>query len=577
MANTRQDLERLTQWTLDALDLVVAFGHVQSGRGGEGAEQAVVEAAGTHLRRLLPFHTVAFFTVDEDDGDFVLANCDPVTEREALQREVDDHVADGMFALARRHNRAVTMRARRSGHALVLHPLVAGARTVGMFAGVLRGDALDVGEAGLNLLSLVLFQTAQALHGARLEATIRAQNAELALTVDARTRELSRAEEALRQAQKMEAVGQLTGGVAHDFNNLLTVVLGSLERLRVHTADAHPDLDRLAARAAAAALRGAELTHRLLAFGRRQPLAPRPIDVGRLAVGMTALLRRTLGETVDLAVQASESPLLALADPGQVENALLNLAINARDAMPNGGSLVITVSRMRLTAESDGAVGELPVGEYIAVALTDTGMGMTPEVRARAFEPFFTTKETGKGSGLGLSMVYGFAKQSGGDVVIDSTPGQGTSVTLYLPCARDVAATAMEAPTVGGELMPRGSETVLVVEDDAHVREFVVAVLVELGYRVLEAGTAHEALAILDGGETPDVLYTDVVLPGGMSGQELAERARRRQPSLRTLYTSGYTASALMPEDAAILLKPYRREDLARAIRDTFEPDTVCS
>jgi CheY-like chemotaxis protein len=292
---------------------------------------------------------------------------------------------------------------------------------------------------------------------------------------------------------------------------------------------------------------------------------------------MTALLRRTLGETVDLAVQASESPLLALADPGQVENALLNLAINARDAMPNGGSLVITVSRVRLTAESDGAVGELPVGEYIAVALTDTGMGMTPEVRARAFEPFFTTKETGKGSGLGLSMVYGFARQSGGDVVIDSTPGQGTTVTLYLPCARDVAATAMEAPTAGGELMPRGSETVLVVEDDAHVREFVVAVLVELGYRVLEAGTAHEALAILDAGETPDVLYTDVVLPGGMSGQELAERARRRQPSLRTLYTSGYTASALMPEDAAILLKPYRREDLARAIRDTFEPDTVCS
>ncbi len=577
MATTRQDLERLTQWTLDALDLVVAFGHVQSGRRSEGApEQAVVEAAGTHLRRLLPFHTVAFFTVDEDDGDFVLTYCDPDTEREPMQHEVDDHVADGMFALARRHNRAVTMRARRPGHALVLHPLVAGARTVGMFAGVLRGDAIDVGEAGLNLLSLVLFQTAQALHGARLEATIRAQNAELAQAVDTRTRELSRAEDALRQAQKMEAVGQLTGGVAHDFNNLLTVVLGSLERLRIHTADAHPELDRLAARAAAAAHRGAELTHRLLAFGRRQPLAPRPIDVGRLAVGMTALLRRTLGETVELAVHASDTHLLALADPGQVENALLNLALNARDAMPNGGSLVITVSRAQLAPDPEAA-DERPAGDFIAVSLSDTGVGMTAEVRARAFEPFFTTKETGKGSGLGLSMVYGFAKQSGGDVVIESAPGQGSTVTLYLPCSRDLPAAALDAPPPSSDVMPGGSETVLVVEDDAHVREFVVAVLRELGYRVLEAATAHEALAILDGGATPDVLYTDVVLPGGMSGHELAAIARERRPSLRTLYTSGYTASALMPDDAAVLLKPYRREDLARAIRDTMEPQPVCS
>ena len=577
MPNTRQDLERLTQWTLDALDLVVAFGHVQSGRGGEGAEQAVVEAAGTHLRRLLPFHTVAVFTVNEADGDFVLTFCDPESERESLQREVDEHVAGGMFAPARHHNRAVTMRARRANHALVLHPLVAGAQTVGMFAGTLRGDALDVGEAGLNLLSLVLFQTAQALHGARLESTIRAQNADLTQAVDARTRELSRAEEALRQAQKMEAVGQLTGGVAHDFNNLLTVVLGSLERLRLHTTETHPNLDRLAARAMAAAHRGAELTHRLLAFGRRQPLAPRPIDVGRLAVGMTALLRRTLGETVDLAVAAPEGALFALADPGQVENALLNLALNARDAMPSGGSLRITASRARLSGDGADRADGPPTGDFIAVALTDTGAGMTADVRARAFEPFFTTKETGKGSGLGLSMVYGFARQSGGDVVINSAPGHGTTVTLYLPCAQEPPATVVDAAPASDDVMPHGSETVLVVEDDADVREFVVAVLSELGYRVLEAATAHEALTILERGETPDVLYTDVVLPGGMSGPELAAHARRRQASLRTLYTSGYTASALMPEDSAVLLKPYRREDLARAIRDTMELQPACS
>ena len=568
----RQDLERLTQWTLDALDLVVAFGHLQSSRQPEGGEAALLEAASSHLRRLLPFHTVAFLRVNEDDGDFVLSCCDPETLRTTMQREVDRCVADGVFALARRHNRAVAVRADRPGHAVVLHALVAGARTVGMFAGVLRGEDLDLGEAARNLLSLVLFQTAQALQGARLEATIRAQNRELEQTVEARTRELSRAEEALRHAQKMETIGQLTGGIAHDFNNLLTVILGNLERVQARTRIVQPELERMATRAIEAGRRGAELTRRLLAFGRRQPLSPRTIDVDRLVVGLTALLRRTLGETIDLKVVASGA--LAHADPGQVESALLNLTLNARDAMPRGGSLTITTSRRHLDEDPAAPPGELIPGEFVTIAVTDTGEGMTRETRERAFEPFFTTKPVGKGSGLGLSMVYGFAKQSGGHVTIESEVGCGTTVTLYLPAA---SGETMASPESGGavtdDVLPGGRETILAVEDDADVREHVVSLLRDLGYHVLEAGTARDALALLETGTPPELLYTDVVLPGGMSGRELADYARVRVPSLRVLYTSGYTASAALA-DAAILVKPYRKEDLAHAIRASLEGET---
>ena len=566
----RQDLERLTQWTLDALDLVVAFGHVQSSRHAEGGEAAVLEAASAHLRRLLPFHTVAFLTVDDDDGDFVLSSCDPETLRPAVQREVDRCVADGVFALARRHNRAVAVRADRPGHAFVLHALVAGARTVGMFAGVLRGDDLDLGEAARNLLSLVLFQTAQALQGARQEATIRAQNEALQQTVEARTRELSRAEEALRQAQKMETIGQLTGGIAHDFNNLLTVILGNLERVQSRTRGVQPELERMSTRAIEAGRRGAELTRRLLAFGRRQPLSPRAIDVDRLVEGMTILLQRSLGETIDLKVVPSG--VFAHADPGQVESALLNLALNARDAMPRGGSLTIRTGRSRLEGD-DALSAEAPTGEFVTITVTDTGEGMTRETRERAFEPFFTTKEPGQGSGLGLSMVYGFAKQSGGHVVIDSEVGCGTTVTLYLPPATGETTAAAESSAAPAEPLPRGRETILAVEDDADVREYVVALLRDLGYRVLEASTARDALALLDAEKPPELLYTDVVLPGGMSGRELADEARGRFPSLRVLYTSGYTASAALADDS-ILVKPYRKEDLAHAIRASLEGET---
>jgi len=378
-------------------------------------------------------------------------------------------------------------------------------------------------------------------------------------------------EEQLRQSQKIEAVGRLTGGIAHDFNNLLTVVIGSLD---LAVGRVQGDLKAAVEGALQAAERGAGLVRQLLAFSRKQTLMPETIDLNRLVAGMRNLLRRTLGENIEIEMKLHSTLWTALADKGQIENALLNLALNARDAMPSGGLLMIESDNVRL--DEDYAYGNVEVtpGDYVMLAATDTGSGMAPEVLDRAVEPFFTTKEVGKGSGLGLSMIYGFVKQSGGHLKIYSEIGHGTTVRLYLP--RSVAAATTDAPgaAVAGDL-PRGSETVLVVEDDADVRRFVVAQLRDFGYRVLEAPDGPQAQMILAGDDRIDLLFTDVVMPRGMTGRELAEAARRKRPELKTLFTSGYTEDSNVYQsklDAGVhfLSKPYRRRDLALKIREAL-------
>ncbi|MFW5681235.1 MAG: response regulator, partial [Pseudomonadota bacterium] len=379
-------------------------------------------------------------------------------------------------------------------------------------------------------------------------------------------------DERLRQAQKMEAVGHLTGGVAHDFNNLLTVIIGNAEFL-TEGLEGSP-LQELASMTAAAAERGAQLTSRLLAFARRQPLQPRAVDVDDLLRSLDALLRRTLPETIDIQLSRADGTWAAHVDPGQLEAAILNLAINARDAMPGGGSLTIETANAVLDADYARIQPESQPGAYVALTVTDTGSGMTPDVAARAFDPFFTTKPVGKGSGLGLSMVYGFAKQSGGHARLYSEPGVGTAVRLYLP--RDEAAGRTDAAPTDAALVPRGDEHVLVVEDDDLVRAHVQTQLRTLGYRVTTAADAPAALRLMEQTDDVDLLFTDVVMPGGMNGADLAREAQRRWPGLKVLFTSGYTENAIVHHgrlDAGVelLSKPYRRADLARKLRHVLD------
>jgi PAS domain S-box-containing protein len=373
----------------------------------------------------------------------------------------------------------------------------------------------------------------------------------------------------LRQAHRLEAIGQLTGGVAHDFNNLLTVILGNAELL-AEALEPEPELALMARMTMAAADRGAALTGRLLAFSRRQALDPRAVDLRLLLEELLQMLRRTLGEHVETElVHAADLPP-ALIDAPQLENAVLNLCINARDAMPSGGKLVIETARVTLDAAYARGESEVMPGQYVMVAVSDTGTGMTPEVAARAVEPFFTTKEIGQGSGLGLSMVFGFIKQSGGHLKIYSEQGHGTTVKLYLPCATGQA--APPGPVAEAEA-PRGrAERLLIVEDDTLVREHVAAQLRDLGYQVALAAGPAEALEMLRLPGTFDLLFTDIVMPGGQHGPAMAEAARRLRPGLRVLFTSGYTESGIIHhgrlEPGVLLLnKPYRRRDLAEKVR----------
>jgi PAS domain S-box-containing protein len=379
------------------------------------------------------------------------------------------------------------------------------------------------------------------------------------------------AENRLRQSQKMEAIGHLTGGVAHDFNNLLTVVIGNLELL-----DRHLQRDRrardLADQAMKAAERGATLVRQLLSFGRRQALRPTAVDLNELVATTLDLLRRTLGETIEIETRLAPALEPARVDRNQLESALLNLCLNARDAMPEGGRLTIQTTRRRVP--EDFASEDLRPGDYAVLTVVDFGVGMSPEVQARAFEPFFTTKDVGEGSGLGLSMVYGFAKQSGGHVELSSEPGRGTTVTLFLPIMPSLPDPAAEEAEAEHRSVARA--TVLLVEDDPDVRSTVVAMLTDLGCQVLEAQDGPSALRILEGTTHIDLLFADVVMPGGISGPQLARHATALRPSLKVLLASGYNEIAAAHGDAShlggeLLTKPFRRADLALRIRRLLE------
>jgi PAS domain S-box-containing protein len=378
-------------------------------------------------------------------------------------------------------------------------------------------------------------------------------------------------EEQLRQSQRLESVGQLTGGVAHDFNNLLTVIIGNADIIHQSLPD-DSNLRGLAAMIEEAAGRGAELTSSLLAFARRQPLDPKNIDVNALLNGLQTLLVRALGEEIRCEYVLADELWLAQVDPGQLENAILNLTLNARDAMPDGGKLMIETENLHLTQDY-AQRHDVSAGDYVMVAVSDSGHGIAAAQLDKVFEPFYTTKTKEKGTGLGLAMVYGFIKQSHGHINIYSEVGQGTTVRLYLPKATD---SIDELNHISEQKqLPAGNEHILVVEDDALVREYVVSQLELLGYQVHTAVDGHAALALLAQDIEVDLLFTDVVMPNGLSGRELADAARQQRPGLRVLYTSGYTENSIVHHgrlDSGVLLlsKPYSRDELAKKIRQAL-------
>ncbi|WP_428489267.1 CHASE3 domain-containing protein [Rhodopila sp.] len=384
----------------------------------------------------------------------------------------------------------------------------------------------------------------------------------------------AQAEGVLREAQKMQAIGQLTGGIAHDFNNLLTVILGNLEFVRNKPNDQERLKTRME-RAIWAAQRGATLTRQLLAFARKQPLTPAPIDLAAAMPDLVPLLRRTLGEHIEVRYVETAALWPAMADPAQLESAVLNLALNARDAMPGGGRLTIELANKVLDQDYARHHAEVDVGDYTMLAVSDTGHGMTADVLDRVFEPFFTTKPDGQGTGLGLPMVFGFVKQSGGHVKIYSEPGEGTTVRLYLPRAVGASAVAGQRSAAPVEL-PRGSATVLVVEDEPAVREIAVAMLGDLGYRVLEAADGEEGLRVFGAHASAiHLLLTDVVLPGKVRGRDLAERITAMRPEVKIVYMSGYTENSIvhngrLDDGVQLISKPFQREQLARKVAESL-------
>ena len=456
----------------------------------------------------------------------------------------------------------------------------------GLFFGHARegvfSERSERGLAGLAAQAAIAIDNARLLAAAqreiaerqRTEASLQELNATLELKVTERTEQLKQSEEALRQAQKMEAIGQLTGGVAHDFNNLLQAITGNLEILQRHLPADSGRAQRAAAQAIAGAERAAALTQRLLAFARRQPLDPRPTNVNALVSGMSDLLHRSLGELVSAEIVLGVSLWRAEIDPNGLESAILNLVLNARDAMPGGGRLTIETSNAYIDERYASKAVEVRPGQYVLISVSDTGSGMDEATIARAVEPFFTTKPVGLGTGLGLSQVYGFVKQSGGHLKIYSEPGQGTTVKIYLPRLVGTANETEEAETL---LPPEGEqETILVVEDDDGVRSVSVETLTDLGYRVLEAADGTMALRVLEHAGHIDLLFTDVVLPGGMTGADVAAQARTLRPDIKVLFTTGYARNAIfhhgrIDKGVQLITKPFTLKQLAEKVRAVLD------
>jgi PAS domain S-box-containing protein len=572
------DLQRLVQIVTDAgVDLTGAqFGaFFYNVHGQEGESYLLYTLSGAAPESFsgfpMPRNTDVFAATFSGEG---IVRCEDVTKDPRYGRNAPyNGMPEGHLPV--RSYLAVPVVAR---DGKVIGGLFFGHEKVGVFTERSeRGLTGLAAEAAVAIDNVYLARAAQKEldERKRAEAALRDLNANLEREIAERTAQLRVNEEALRQAQKMEAVGQLTGGVAHDFNNILQVIVGNLEVVRRLTPEAASRTLRSIELALNGARQASSLTQRLLAFSRRQPLDPKPIDVNSLINGLSELLNRSLGETVAVETVRGAGVWKIEADPNALESAILNLAVNARDAMPAGGRVTIETMNAYIDESYAQAHTEVVPGRYVLISVSDTGTGMDPDTIRRAFEPFFTTKPVGKGTGLGLSQVYGFAKQSGGHVKIYSEVGHGTTVKVYLPRLERVAEEPdAQAVTAIAEGNP--NETILVVEDDESVRSYSVDALRDLGYRVLEAPDGAAALRLLETEVEVNLLFTDVVLPGGMTGAQVATAARGLRQGLKVLFTTGYARNAIfhhgrLDRGVQLITKPFTFEELAAKVRDILD------
>ena len=565
------NVERLTQIAVDAgvaltgAEFGAFFYNVDDGEGGSYMLYALSGVERKNFDKFpMPRNTKVFAPTFNGEG--VVRSDDILLDPRYGQNAPHSGMPKGHLPV--RSYLAVPVKSRDGS---VIGGLFFGHGQPGRFSEAAEASLISLaGQSAVAIDNARLFRAAEVEIAQRRDAEdrLRKLNETLEARVAAEITERQQAEAALQQSQKMESIGKLTGGVAHDFNNLLQVISGNLQLLGKDVASDGRARERIS-NALSAVERGSRLASQLLAFGRRQPLEPKVVNIGRLVSGMDDMLRRALGEEIEVETMVSGGLWNGFADPIQIENALLNLAINARDAMDGAGKLTVEVGNAFLDDSYSRTHPEVTAGQYIVLAVTDTGSGMTQEVMEQAFEPFFSTKPEGKGTGLGLSMVYGFVKQSGGHVKIYSEVGEGTTIKLYLPRSfqsEDRIANVDNAPATGG------TETILVAEDDEGVRATVVEMLSDLGYYVLKAKDAQSALTVIESGAHIDLLFTDVVMPGPLRSPELARMARERLPDIAVLYTSGYTENSIvhggrLDPGLELLSKPYTREALARKVR----------
>ncbi|PDT27214.1 hypothetical protein CO660_24355 [Rhizobium sp. L9] len=568
------DVERLTQIVVDAgvtltgAEFGAFFYNVDDGEGGSYMLYALSGVDRKNFEKFpMPRNTKVFEPTFSGEG--IVRSDDILLDPRYGQNPPHAGMPKGHLPV--RSYLAVPVKSRDGS---VIGGLFFGHGEPGRFSQAAEASLVSLaGQSAVAIDNIRLFRAAKIEIDQRrhMEDQLRKLNDMLEVRVAAEIADRQQAEAALRQSQKMESIGKLTGGVAHDFNNLLQVISGNLQLLGKDVAENGRARERIS-NALAAVERGSRLASQLLAFGRRQALEPKVVNIGRLVTGMDDMLRRALGEEIEVETIVSGGLWNTFADPAQIENALLNLAINSRDAMGGVGKLTIEVGNAFLDDSYSRTHPEVKAGQYVVLAVTDTGSGMTQEVMEQAFEPFFSTKPEGKGTGLGLSMVYGFVKQSGGHVKIYSEIGEGTTVKLYLARSlrsEDRAAAADNLPATGG------TETILVAEDDEGVRATVVEMLSDLGYYVLKAKDAQSALTVIESGAHIDLLFTDVVMPGPLRSPELARMARQRLPDIAVLYTSGYTENSIvhggrLDPGLELLSKPYTREELARKIRQVL-------
>ena len=565
------NVDRLTQIAVDAgvaltgAEFGAFFYNVDDGEGGSYMLYALSGVDRKNFDKFpMPRNTKVFAPTFNGDG--VVRSDDILLDPRYGQNTPHSGMPKGHLPV--RSYLAVPVKSRDGS---VIGGLFFGHGQPGRFSDAAEASLISLaGQSAVAIDNARLFRAAELEIAQRrdMENQLRKLNETLEARVAAEITERQQAEAALQQSQKMESIGKLTGGVAHDFNNLLQVISGNLQLLGKDVTSDGRARERIS-NALSAVERGSRLASQLLAFGRRQPLEPKVVNIGRLVSGMDDMLRRALGEEIEVETMVSGGLWNGFADPIQIENALLNLAINARDAMDGAGKLTVEVGNAFLDDSYSRIHPEVTAGQYIVLAVTDTGSGMTQEVMKQAFEPFFSTKPEGKGTGLGLSMVYGFVKQSGGHVKIYSEVDEGTTIKLYLPRSFQ---SEDRIANVDNALATGGTETILVAEDDEGVRATVVEMLSDLGYYVLKAKDAQSALTVIESGAHIDLLFTDVVMPGPLRSPELARMARERLPDIAVLYTSGYTENSIvhggrLDPGLELLSKPYTREALARKVR----------